>query len=229
MELLSMVRFFRLSKDDENENRSLAFSHRRKKTSLSSVLILFLSISPPFPSLFLFLAAPSLSLLSHACLRQKSDQEEGVEIKSETRFSIRLFGGQPKKTRPRPPRPRPETMPRKATTTQLPTPLASTLARRFEPVRHSYSERDASLYALAVGAAAPDTAVAVLSLSESSSSSAAAGNASSSSSSSDDLSLVYEGASGFAPLPTFPCTFPYFGVTAAVPCEEILPNFNPVS
>ena len=100
---------------------------------------------------------------------------------------------------------------------RLPTPLATTLARRFDPVLHSYSERDASLYALAVGAAA-----------DSSSSSSSSSLSSSSKSSPSELALVYDGAAGFAPLPTFPCTFPYFGVTAAVPFEEILPNFNPV-
>ena len=97
---------------------------------------------------------------------------------------------------------------------QLPTPLATSLARRFNPVPHSYTERDVSLYALAVGAAAGDA---------SSSSNASSSNPSS------ELALVFDGAAGFAPLPTFPCTFPYFGVTAAVPFEEILPNFNPVS
>ena len=106
-------------------------------------------------------------------------------------------------------------MPRKSPT-QLPTPLVTTLARRFAPVPHAYTERDASLYALAVGAAAGD-------------SSSSSSSSTSSSSSSAELALVYDGASGFAPLPTFPCTFPYFGVTAAVPFEEILPNFNPVS
>ena len=101
-------------------------------------------------------------------------------------------------------------MPRKTVT--LPTPLETTLSRRFQPVPHSYTERDVSLYALAVGAAA------------------AAPSASASSSADDaELRFVFDGAAGFAPLPTFPCTFPYFGVTAAVPFEEILPSFNPVS
>ena len=99
--------------------------------------------------------------------------------------------------------------------TKLPTPLAVTLARRFDPVPHSYTERDASLYALAVGAAAG--------------ASSSPSSSSSSSSNPSELALVFDGAAGFAPLPTFPCTFPYFGVTAAVPFEEIVPNFNPVS
>lgn len=111
-------------------------------------------------------------------------------------------------------------MPRKTIT--LPTPLATTLARRFQPVPHSYTERDASLYALAVGAAA-DAAAGAGTSSTSPSSSL------SSSASASELRFVFDGAAGFAPLPTFPCTFPYFGVTAAVSFEEILPNFNPVS
>ena len=109
-------------------------------------------------------------------------------------------------------------------TTRLPTPLGTTLARRFDPVPHSYTERDASLYALAVGAAAADGAPP-----SSSSPSSPSPSSSPSNSNPSELALVYDGAAGFAPLPTFPCTFPYFGVTAAVPFEEILPNFNPVS
>ena len=109
-------------------------------------------------------------------------------------------------------------------TTRLPTPLGTTLSRRFDPVPHSYTERDASLYALAVGAAAADGAPP-----SSSSPSSPSSSSSPSNSNPSELALVYDGAAGFAPLPTFPCTFPYFGVTAAVPFEEILPNFNPVS
>lgn len=99
--------------------------------------------------------------------------------------------------------------------TTLPTPLPITLARQFKPIPHEYTERDTSLYALAVGAG------------ETSCSSSP--SSSSSDSPSSELAFFYEGTPGFAPLPTFPCTLPYFGVTAAVPFEEIVPNFSPVS
>lgn len=83
-------------------------------------------------------------------------------------------------------------------TTTLPTPIDATRARTYPAVPHAWTERDAILYALSVGAPA------------------------------DDLPHTYEGDADFAPLPTFPLTLPYHGVTAAVPFEDVVPNFSPL-
>ena len=85
-----------------------------------------------------------------------------------------------------------------APTTRLPTPIDAARARAYPAVPHTYTEADAILYALAVGAPA------------------------------SDLARVYEGSADFAPLPTFPLVLPYHGVNAAVPFEELVPNFSPV-
>ena len=82
--------------------------------------------------------------------------------------------------------------------TALPTPLAAARARAYPGIAHTWEEKDVILYALASGAAAGET------------------------------QLVYEGDAAFAPLPTFPLVLPYHGVTAAVPFEELVPNFSPV-
>jgi multifunctional beta-oxidation protein len=77
--------------------------------------------------------------------------------------------------------------------------VATSLARTFPGVTYTFTERDVSLYALAVGCGPSEGR------------------------------FVYDGDPDFSPLPTFPCVLPYHGVISDVPLHEMVPNFSPVS